>query len=90
MRKYGRRDTNQSDIVRDLRLAGCSVQDLASLGDGAPDALVGYRGLDRLMEFKTKKGKLTPDQITWHALWRGRKVEVVRSTEEALDAMGLK
>ena len=32
--------------------------------------------------------KLTPDQVTWHEAWRGQ-VCVVKSVEEALEAIGL-
>lgn len=73
-----------------LRTAGCSVQSLASVGEGAPDILVGRAGLNYLLEVKTtaKASKLNVTQEMWHRLWRGT-VTVVRSPEEALQAVGL-
>ena len=91
MRKYGRRDTNQSDIVRALRFAGCSVVDLASVGGGVPDLLVGRsQRVLRLLEVKMPGEKLTPDQTQFRSNWNGTPVVTVTSIEEVLDAMGLK
>ncbi len=43
MRKRGKLDSNHAEIVAAWRKAGASVLSLASLGDGAPDALVCWR-----------------------------------------------
>jgi hypothetical protein len=40
-RRAARIDDNQRDIVTALERAGCTVQSLASLGEGVPDLLVG-------------------------------------------------
>ena len=89
MRKYGRKDANQDDIVEKLLGIGASVQSLASVGDGVPDILVGYLGVNYLFEIKDgdkppSKRRLTPDEIDWHTNWKGN-VLVVKSFEEALD-----
>jgi len=87
MRRNGRTDANQSEIVRALRAVGCSVYSLHRVGGGCPDLLVGYRGQTFLLEVKHPQGILTPDQIDWHADWRGQ-VAVVHSPEEALQVVG--
>lgn len=82
-------DANQNEIVKALRQIGCSVQSLASVGKGVPDLLVGFRGVNFLIEIKDgskpkSAQKLTPDQIEWHDKWQG-KVFVINSVEQAID-----
>ncbi len=85
-----RTDANQADIVRALRAAGCSVEVLDPRGRGGlPDLLVGFRGVNLLLEVKAKGGKLSPAQETWHQLWRGEKPKVVETEMEALVAVGI-
>jgi Holliday junction resolvase len=88
MRKAAKIDANQIEVVIALRKAGASVQSLAATGKGVPDLLVGYRGINYLMEVKDgnkmlSKQKLTIDQEHWHSLWRGS-VHIVKSVDEAL------
>ena len=52
MRKRAKLDVNHLEIVATLRKCGASVVSLASLGDGVPDLLVGYRGKTALVEIK--------------------------------------
>ena len=87
MRRNARVDANHSLIVAALRQVGASVQDLAKVGKGCPDILVGYRGQNYLMEIKTSKGKATLPQIAWHTFWQGQ-VVVVRDVDEALHVIG--
>lgn len=82
-------DLNQARIVSALREIGASVEILAAAGHGCPDLLVGYAGANYLLEVKSKKGKLTPDQERWHGFWRGQ-VGVVRTIGEALDVLKVK
>lgn len=91
VRRAARIDANQNEIVKALRQVGASVQSLASTGKGCPDLLVGFRGVNWLLEIKDgqkfkSERKLTPDQIEWHESWRG-KVFVVESTDEALQVI---
>ena len=87
-------DANQGDIVAALRKVGCEVLSLAAVGKGCPDLLVfyggiGYRAHDShlfLLEVKSAKGKLTPDQVEFHRDWP---VIIVRTQEEALRAVGV-
>jgi hypothetical protein len=87
--KHGRRDANQAEIVAALEAAGASVLDLADMGRGCPDLLVGYAGHAWLMEVKTATGKLTPDEIAFARGWHGQ-VHVVHSAEEALAVIGFR
>ena len=87
-RRYAARvDTNQKEIVKSLRKIGATVQPLHSVGEGCPDLLVGYRGINFLIEVKNLDGfgnKKTPAQIEWHDEWRGQ-VNIVTSVSEAID-----
>ncbi len=87
MRRNARVDANHSMIVAALRQVGASVQDLAKVGQGCPDILVGYRGQNYLMEIKVNRGKPTPAQVVWHMTWQGQ-VVVVRDVDEALHVIG--
>ena len=94
MRRAAKIDANQPAIVAALRRAGASVQPLHSVGGGCPDLMVGYRGLTYAIEVKDgakppSARKLTPDQIEWHAAWRGH-VDVVTGVDEAFRAVGIK
>lgn len=87
-RALGRRDDNEREIVAVLERVGCTVCKLDG-GDGRPDLLVGYRcAVLVLMEIKSTSGKLEPLQVRWHAAWKGPAVEVARSVEDAIDALG--
>lgn len=88
MRRAPRLDANHRETVRALRQIGASVQTLASLGDGAPDLLIGFRGVNALLEVKDgdkppSARRLTEDEADWHAGWRGQ-VIVVHSAAEAV------
>lgn len=85
-----KRDSNHKEISTGLVQAGCSVEDLASVGGGCPDLLVAHPKCfaNVLMEIKVDKGKLSPGQVEWHRHWHGP-VFVVRTLEDGLRAMGL-
>ena len=69
MRRAARTDANQRDVVQLFEAHGCHVHSAASLGDGFPDLLVGWHERIALVECKNGKGKLTPDQVKFHAVW---------------------
>lgn len=86
-------DVNQFEIVATLRKMGMSVQSLASVGYGCPDLLVGYQGVNYLMEVKDgdkppSAQKLTVDQTHWHSAWQG-KVHVITSTDDAMKVLDI-
>lgn len=87
-----KRDGNHGEIVDALRKAGASVLDLAAVGGGAPDLLVGYRGVNYLIEIKdpSQKGAgLQQNQIDWIDAWRGAKPAVAWDVREALAIVGV-
>ena len=90
MRKQGRIDTNQREIMQALRDIGASVEVLSGVGHGCPDLLVGYQGTNYLLECKSPKGKATSDQCYWMARWNGKLPDFVRTVDEAFKAIGAK
>ncbi len=60
MRKYGKIDNNQKEIVSGLRKLGYSVFSLANVGNGFPDIIVGYNNQNYL--FEIKDGSKSPSQ----------------------------
>ena len=86
MRLRAKVDANQHAIVKALKMMGCSVCSLASVGDGCPDLLVGAGGVNLLIEVKNREGRgrrLTPEQVTFHGSWKGQ-AAVVGSEDEAI------
>lgn len=91
MRRAAKIDANQPEIVDALRRAGATVQPIHTVGSGVPDLLVGYRGVNLLMEVKDgdkpeSAQKLTPDEAEWHQNWLGQR-SIVRSVFEALGVL---
>lgn len=92
MRRAAKIDRNQPEIVRALRDVFATVQPLHTIGRGCPDLLVGFRGVNRLLEVKDgelapSKRMLTPDEAVWHSRWHGQ-VVTVDNIEQALRAIG--
>lgn len=83
-------DKNQPAIVAALREAGATVEHLHRVGRGCPDILVGFRGVNYLMEIKSPivKVRLTYSQRLWHGTWQGQ-VIVVRTIADALRVIGV-
>lgn len=83
-------DANANEIVSELRKAGCAVVFIqGQFVSGVPDVLVSWNGGMYLLEIKAKGGRLSPAQKTFIAGWRAP-VAVVRTPEEALEAVGLR
>jgi Holliday junction resolvase len=92
MRRAARVDANQSEIVAYLRKRGASVQPLHTVGQGCPDIVVGYGGVNYLFEIKdgqkpASQRKLTPQEQEWHDSWRGE-VLIVASVVDVDLLMG--
>ena len=92
MRRAAKVDANQKEIVDALRSAGASVVSTASMADGFPDLVVGFRGENYLLEVKDgnkppSKQRLTADQEVFFSSWKGS-AQVVRDPQEALAAIG--
>jgi Holliday junction resolvase len=90
VRKIGRTDTGQREIVQALRDIGASVEVLSGVGNGCPDLLVGWRRQNYLLEVKSEKGSLTQDQVRWWRLWGGDPPYLVRNVSDAYQAIGMK
>ena len=83
-----RTDDNQRAIVNALRQAGATVTPTHMVGDGFVDVVVGWMGINFLVEIKDgskppSKRKLTPDEQDWHDAWKGES-HIVYSVDEAL------
>lgn len=89
MKKYGaKKDANHNAIAEYLESKGCFVRDLSGLGFGTPDMLVWVKTAWILVEIKNKKtgyGRrgLNKKQKDWANNWRGGKVYIVCSIEDA-------
>ncbi len=94
-----RTDSNQGQIVEDLRRVGMSVHVTSNVGDGFPDLVTGgimpcplcrrrFRQT-KLIEVKSQVGILTPDQQEFHHIWRGQ-LDVARTSDEALRIVGVR
>jgi len=88
MRKRGKVDLNQPEIVDALRKVGATIQSLANIGNGCPDILVGHDGVWYVIEIKNgnlapSKQRLTSDEDKWHQSAQ-TPVHVVNSVAEAL------
>lgn len=79
-----RRDANEPEIVKALRDVGATVE----LLDWC-DLLVGYKGVNYLIEVKTEKGTLTDKQELDFPRWNGRKIKIARTVEAALKEIGV-
>lgn len=81
---FKKADSNQAQIVKELRRLGMEVEHLHTVGKGCPDILVGYKGKNVLLEIKRDdKAKLNPDQVLWHRSWKGQ-VAVVTNVIDAI------
>lgn len=87
MRLRARTDNVAAEIDHALVTVGAEIIRLDNIGDGCPDRLVGFRGRNYLLEYKTGKGTLTPDQKALFRAWPGI-IIVVRTAEEAVWAIG--
>ena len=89
MRRAARTDANHAEIVKAARKMGCTVLDLSGVGSGCPDLLVSIQGKNLLIEVKDSAKppsarKLTPDQIKFHAAWKGP-IAIVESVADLIE-----
>lgn len=92
MRRNARVDANQPEIVKGLRRAGASVLIVSNLKN-CFDILVGFRGVNYIMEIKdgekppSKRG-LTDGEKRFREGWQGGEYHIVLSLEQALEIIG--
>lgn len=87
-------DANQNEIVEDLRQLGLSVATTSQAGDGFPDIIVAYKGVNYMIEIKDgnkppSKQKLTPKQRKFHSEWKGQ-IDIANSLDEVFKVIGMK
>ncbi len=83
------KDANHAALRTLCRSVGMSWLDIIPIDGGEPDALIGWRGQDRLVEIKNpeaspSKRRPRADQLEWHRSWKGRPVAVVLSFGDLL------
>lgn len=80
MRRAGRVDAHQAELVEALRRLGWRVHLTSGVGDGFPDAVAWHQRMGLiLIEFKTPRGRFTRAQDLFH---REFPVHVVRSLDD--------
>ena len=82
LRYDARRDENEPEIVEALESVGAKVLRLDDV-----DLLVGFRGVNYLLEVKTAKGRLNKKQEKFFRGWVGQ-VNIVRTVDQALGLIG--
>jgi len=82
-------DHNQAEIVAALRDAGHQVVTMHGVGGGFPDLIVARGGQVWLVEVKARGGRLTPAQVDFFERWSGPPIRIVRTVDEALEAVGV-
>lgn len=93
MRRHGRTDANQAEIIKTLRAVGCTVAVTSAVGNGFPDLVVGFKGASYLLEVKDgslspSRRALTDAEQAFKDTWRGH-YAVVNDKFEALRAVGI-
>lgn len=82
-----KRDANESEIIEALESVGASVVQL----NRPIDLLVGFQGINHMIEVKNPKGKnrITPGQQEFADSWKGRPPVFVTDANQALAAIGM-
>lgn len=81
------KDANHAALRTLWRSVGGSWLDITPTNGGEPDALVGFRGQDVLVELKrpdlsASRQRPRQNQLDWHRSWKGRPVAVVTCFED--------
>ncbi len=92
MRRAARKDGNHAQVVAIFRAHGASVEvleprDRGRITGGLPDLLVGYEGVNELVEVKTPGESLNERQKQWHRTWVGARPVVVCHAEECIEVL---
>jgi hypothetical protein len=87
MRRAGRRDANEQDIIKAMRAEGAYVKQIND--EGLFDLLVSHRGETLLIECKDgskppSARRLTDAEQKFHDEWPGSDLYIVNSVEEAI------
>jgi hypothetical protein len=82
--RRGKPDSNQKQIIKELRAMGASVEISSMIGNGFGDIIVGFNEINYILEIKTETGELRDNQVEYHRSWKGT-IHTIRSFEEALE-----
>lgn len=82
-------DSNQEQIVKDLRKCGFTVAVTSGIGEGYPDLTVSKDNKTRLVEVKDpskppSQRRLTEDQEKFHAAWQDT-IIIALTTEDVIN-----
>lgn len=89
MKMIKKTDANHKEIIDGCRkIPSISVFSTHMVGKGFPDIVIGYKGINYLVEIKDGKKsksqkKLTNDEIKFHASWCGQ-VNIVENIDDVL------
>jgi hypothetical protein len=83
------KDSNHAELRTRWRALGASWLDIIPIEGGEPDALLGWRGVTRLVEIKdplarVDKRKPRATQLEWHRAWKGHPVAVVETLADCV------
>ncbi len=87
-----RTDRNHAEIINALRkIPNLSVFSTHEVGKGFPDIVVGYKGVNYLIEIKDGKKspsarKLTDSEIEFHLNWKGQ-CAIIKNLDELLEIL---
>ncbi len=77
-------DSNQKQVVQELRELGYSVALTHIIGNGFPDFLVAKDGFSVPVELKSEGGKLTKDEEDFHKNFTGT-IVIAFNTQDVVD-----
>ena len=84
-----RTDANHKEIIDGLRkFTALSVFSTHMIGKGFPDIVIGYKGINYLVEIKDgakikSRKKLTDDEIKFHGSWFGQ-IMIAENVDDVL------
>ena len=87
-----RTDRNHADIINALRkIPNLSVFSTHEVGKGFPDIVIGYKGINYLIEIKDgnkppSARKLTDAELQFHSNWKGQ-IKIVNNLDEVLNLL---
>jgi len=86
---FKRTDSNHAEIIKALRkIPNLSVFSTHEVGKGFPDIVIGYKGINYLIEIKDGKKppsarKLTDAELDFHLSWNGQ-IDTIKNLDELL------
>jgi hypothetical protein len=89
---FKRTDKNHAEIIKALRkIPNLSVFSTHEVGKGFPDIVIGYKGINYLIEIKDgnkppSARKLTDCEVKFHQDWRGQ-IKIITNLDEVLNLL---